>query len=220
MIEIPLGLRHSLETGECVLFLGAGIGWHLLDPNGAPAPVASSLAQELAKQFSLDSQNTTDLAKVAAVVELRKGRAELENFLRKRLGNLEPDANLQWLLSLRWRAIFTTNFDYGIQRAYELIANPVQRPVTITATAEMVSYDARFEVPIYHLHGALFGSTKPQIVITETDYAKFSEHRRMLFELLKKDFATSTILYIGYSNQDPNWNRKSGKHGIYCRTQL
>lgn len=27
----------------------------------------------------------------------------------------------------------------------------------------------------------------------------------MLFELLKKEFATSTILYVGYSNRDPNW---------------
>jgi hypothetical protein len=27
----------------------------------------------------------------------------------------------------------------------------------------------------------------------------------MLFELLKTDFATSTFLYIGYSNRDPNW---------------
>ncbi len=28
----------------------------------------------------------------------------------------------------------------------------------------------------------------------------------MLFELLKLEFATSCILYIGYSNRDPNWN--------------
>jgi hypothetical protein len=27
----------------------------------------------------------------------------------------------------------------------------------------------------------------------------------MLFELLKKEFITSTILYMGYSNRDPNW---------------
>src|SRR5208337_748590 len=26
-----------------------------------------------------------------------------------------------------------------------------------------------------------------------------------LFELLKREFATSTVLYIGYSNRDPNW---------------
>ena len=64
-----------------------------------------------------------------------------------------------------------------------------------------------FEVPIYHLHGALFGLDKPNIIITEDDYAKFSEPRRMLFELLKKEFATSTILYVGYANQDPNWKQ-------------
>jgi tetratricopeptide (TPR) repeat protein len=46
---------------------------------------------------------------------------------------------------------------------------------------------------------------KAQIVVTEDDYVKFRERRRMLFNLLKIEFATSTILYIGYSNQDPNW---------------
>jgi hypothetical protein len=28
----------------------------------------------------------------------------------------------------------------------------------------------------------------------------------MLFAMLKKEFATSTILYIGYRNSDPNWD--------------
>lgn len=37
------------------------------------------------------------------------------------------------------------------------------------------------------------------------DYTRFREHRRMLFELLKNDFATAIILYLGYSNQDFNW---------------
>ncbi len=203
--DLPLPLRHAIESGECVLFVGAGIGKYVSGPKGRQAPDGAVLAKELAEHFSVDAGQDFDLAKIAEVVQIRKGRPELETFLKQRLANLEPDENLRWLFSLRWKAIFTTNYDWVIQRAYELNPNPRQRPVTISATADMVSFDARLDVPIYHLHGILFGCADPAVVITQSDYAKFSEKRRMLFELLKKEFATSTVLYVGYSNRDPNW---------------
>lgn len=205
MVNIPLGLQQALETGQCVLFLGAGVGFNLRDGSGARAPLAGELAEELADHFSIKVDDTNDLSQIATVVELRKGRAELETFIKKRLNDLEPDESFKWLFTLRWRAIFTTNYDNGIQRAYDLLSNPPQRPIVITSTSNLVQYDLRFEVPIYHLHGSLFTAERPHIVVTEEDYAQFREQRRMLFELLKKEFATSTILYIGYSNRDSNW---------------
>lgn len=205
MIEIPLGLRNAIESGECVLFLGAGIGNHLKDKNGNTAPDASTLALELATNFSIDIEESIELSKISELIELRIGRKELEAFLRKRFANLEPDDDLQWLFKLRWRAIYTTNYDNGIQRAYELLKSPPQNPKTIVTSSEYTRVDPIFEVPVYHLHGALYGYSKPNIIITESDYSKFREQRRMLFELLKIEFTASSILYIGYSNSDPNW---------------
>ncbi len=201
---IPLGLKQALESGECVLFIGAGIGRHLADPHGKNAPDAAELAQDLATFFGIASPSK-NLAKVAQIVEGRKGRPALDDYLRKRLAHLEPDNDLRWLFSLRWRAIFTTNYDSGIERAYALNQKPLQKPISVALTSELQSHDPRFEVPIYHLHGALFGS-QSKIVITQNDYAHFRDRRNMLFELLKKEFATSNILYIGYSNLDPNWD--------------
>ena len=45
------------------------------------------------------------------------------------------------------------------------------------------------------------------IIITESDYSRYKQHRKMLFNLLKLEFATSPILYIGYSNRDLNWKK-------------
>ena len=206
MIEIPLGLKQAIESGNTVLFLGAGIGHYLYDQDGNPAPDSAVLTQDLANHFSIDTDGSHDLSKISQIVQLRHGRTELETFLKKKLANLQPDKTLQYLLSLRWRAVYTTNFDTGIERAYELNDNPIQRPVTISITPDIVPYDARFDIPIYHLHGILFSVTEPKIIITGTDYARFLNHRKQLFSILKTDFATSTILYVGYSNQDPNWN--------------
>ena len=166
-MELPVGLKHALEIGECVLFLGAGVGAHLVDKDGNPAPDAADLTTELVAHFDLEVEDYSDLSKIAAYVELIKGRTELSTFLKKRLSNLEPDETFQWLFTLRWRAIFTTNYDYGVQRAYELIAKPKQKPITITATEEIASFDYRFEVPIIHLHGTVFNSPHSKIVITQ-----------------------------------------------------
>ena len=204
-MEIPLGLRTALESGQCVLFIGAGVGDHLIDQDGNPAPKGAELARELAENFNIDSSDVTDLKKISQIVEIRKGRPELDSFLRKKFSDLTPDAHLQLLFKVRWRSIYTTNYDEGIQKDYHINPEPPQQPVTISTTADLKHFDPRFEVPVYHLHGTLFGTEKPYIVITEDDYSVFREKRRMIFELLKASMATSTILYVGYSHNDANW---------------
>ena len=210
-MDLPQPLRHAIEIGECVLFLGAGIGEHLFDVNGSPAPDATDLINALAKHFNVDDTiiRNQGLDKVAEYIELKNGRPELENFIKKQLYDLQPDDTLQWLFTLPWRAIFTTNYDSGIQRAYQLIENPKQNPVTITMASQAIQTDPRIEVPIYHLHGTIFEQPSPKIVITKKDYLHYLEGRKC-FEILRQQFALSTILYIGYSNRDPIGRNTTG----------
>lgn len=203
MNGFPLGLRQVMESGDCVLFIGAGVGGHLRRPDGSPAPDGQQLAKDLCTNLGL-ATGSPDLAKVAELIEIRKGRAALDESVRRSLADLEPDDAFQWLTTFRWRAIFTTNYDRAIERAYNLNPDPPQNPVSISATAELEYTDPRLQVPIFHLHGTLFGPTS-RIVITQTDYARFQEKRKMLWSRLKTEFATSTFLYIGYSSRDPNW---------------
>jgi hypothetical protein len=126
---IPLGLRQALEAGDCVLFVGAGIGSHLFR-DAAPAPDGRTLARELADNFKIDVGASLDLAKVSQIVEIRKGgRTELETFLKKRLCSLQPDVAFRWLCTIPWKAIYTTNYDDGIEEAYSQTAQPAQTPV-------------------------------------------------------------------------------------------
>jgi len=187
-----------------VLFVGAGIGGHL-KMAGVTIPDARTLASDLASEFKIDVGTVTDLAKISQIVEIRKGRTELETYIKKRICNPEPDETLRWISTVRWRAIFTTNYDNGIEQAYAKTASPPQTPVPVAATSELTSFDRRFQVPLYYLHGRLCGPEKPHLIVTENDYAEFRKQRQMMFEVLKMEFASSTFLYIGYSNQDPNW---------------
>jgi len=203
-LTIPLGLKIAIESGNCILFIGAGIGYDMKDSTGNPIPDGGSLAKELANHFKIDT-NSEDLMKVSQIISLRRPRADLDNYLRKRFANIEPGDNVKWLTTNRWKAIYTTNYDFGIERAYEHNSSPLQTPISISATQDLVDFDSNFEVPIIHIHGSLFGASQ-NIVITQDDYTTFRERRRMLFEALKLQFATSTFLYIGYSHRDPNWS--------------
>lgn len=202
-LTIPLGLKSAIESGNCVLFIGAGIGYDMKGSDGNHVPDASALARELVENFKIDT-DSDDLSKISQIIALRRSRDELDAYLRKRLANVEPGENVKWLTTNRWKAIYTTNYDFGIERAYEHNPSPLQTPISVSATQDIVAFDQRFQVPIFHIHGALFG-VHQSIVITQDDYTTFRERRRMLFEALKLQFATSTFLYIGYSHRDPNW---------------
>jgi tetratricopeptide (TPR) repeat protein len=205
-VHLPLGLTSALETANCVLFLGAGIGYHLTDPQGNHAPTADQLANELAQEFGIDTGGSTDLALIAQIVEQRHGRPKLNGFLVQRLSELEPDGELRWLLSLTWKAIYTTNYDSGVERCYALNPDPTQRPVVISSNSEVSPWDPRFDVPIFHLHGSIATDVgNASILITQDDYSRFQTRRRMLFEQFRLEYANTTILYVGYSNRDPNW---------------
>jgi tetratricopeptide (TPR) repeat protein/cold shock CspA family protein len=205
--SLPLGLRQALERGDCVLFLGAGIGGHYRRPGGTAAPDGAKLVEDLISYFKLGIDPKTDLARTAQLVEIRHKRPALDNFIKKALADLEPDDNIKWLTTFRWRAIYTTNYDMGLESAYRLNGNPPQNPIPISVTSDLIYTDTHVDVPIFHLHGTPYNPSPSPMVLTQADYTRYQDHRAMVWNRLKNDGLTSTILYIGYSGRDNNWQQ-------------
>lgn len=206
-MDIPVILKQALETGSCVLFVGAGMGHYMLDDIGQHIPDGNELAKKIINKFNIPNDNVFDLAKISQYVEFKnKGRKELVSFVRECLSIAHPDENMMWIPSVRWKAIFTTNYDNVIQQAYDSYPSPMQNYVTITKSTGIKEYVSQLEVPIFHLHGALFEENSLDIIITQQDYIKFKNQRKMMFDYLKHQMVVSCVLYIGYSNNDPNWN--------------
>lgn len=204
-IDVPLQLRNALLSGKCVLFVGAGIGGCITGPDGQPLPDARALARQMLKDFGLSQFDSDDLASVAQLVEMKRGRKELDAYVSKRFTNSTPDEHVEWIATIPWKAIFTTNYDDGVERAYATNSHIRQTPISVSATSDITDWDRRLHVPVFHLHGLAAAPERSRIIITQDDYLQYSRKKRMLFELLKQEFATSTILYLGYSNRDPNW---------------
>lgn len=206
-MDIPISLRSAIESGNCVLFVGAGSGAYFLDERGNPAPTSGELSDALGAEFGIDIPDAgISLSKISQVVEIRNTRKVLDAFVKSMFMDRSPSDVLDWIPRQRWRSIFTTNYDDAIEQAYKQCASPVQNPLTISLSNEIRDVIPGVDVPVYHIHGYLFSESDPKLILTDDDYAKFRDGRNMIFEILKYRFATSPILYIGYSNQDPNWN--------------
>jgi tetratricopeptide (TPR) repeat protein len=205
-LKLPLGLRQALERGNCVLFIGAGVGSHYKRSNGASAPDGKQLCKDLVDHFKLGiDPSGRALKDIAQLVELRASRAELDSYLKKVFQDLQPDETIQWLTTFRWRAIFTTNYDMGLERAFGLNINPLQNPVSISATSDLEYIDTNVSVPVFHIHGTPYPPSASPMVITQRDYSHYKDGRQQLWNRLKVDCATSTMLYVGYSGYDNNW---------------
>jgi tetratricopeptide (TPR) repeat protein len=206
MINIPLGLKNVINSQNCVLFVGAGIGIHLKNSNGDTAPNGGQLCELMCKNFKIPYENHFSLNQISELVEIDYGRKELESFVSSQLSSLTPDDTFRWISTIRWRSIFTTNYDNCIERAYQLNPSSPQKPITFSITSDTKTINNLIDIPIYHLHGYLFSGEEHNLIITKTDYAKFRKRRRMIFEILKSEIANASILYVGYSHKDPNWD--------------
>ena len=207
-MSISFDLKQALETGNAILFVGAGMGYNMVTSNGDAIPDGAKLAQMIADNFHVPSNGITDLAKITQYVVAQKGgKNELNVFIRQTLDQALPDDAMMWIPTIRWKAIYTTNYDNCIEKAYDQCPNPAQQYIVVTHLSGIGEYHSAFQVPIIHLHGSLFAPTSPEILITQQDYIKYSEKRSSLFSLLKMHMASSCILYTGYSHNDSNFSQ-------------
>ena len=205
-MNIPYDLKQALETGNGVLFVGAGMGYNMIDSEGNHIPDGPKLAEAIARRFALPINGNYDLAKTAEYVVIqKKGRTELDVYIKGILETAYPDDSMKWIPTIKWKAIFTTNYDDCIQKAYDESTNPVQNYVTITHLSGFRDCIDKLQVPIIHLHGSLFDIDSNEIIITQSDYVNYTRRRKSLFEYLKSFMATSCILFTGYSHNDPNF---------------
>lgn len=206
-MDIPIDLKNALEAGDCVLFVGAGMGYNMVDGTNSQIPDGKMLAQLIAEKFSLPKSDEYSLTDVSTFVEIRKnGRRDLINYIRTILQDASPDDYMQWIPAVKWRAIYTTNYDRTIQKAYDNCEKPVQEYTTITHISEYDDFDHNQVVPIIHLHGSLFeGEDINNIIISQNDYINYSKKRKSLFGLLQQCFVKNCVLFTGYSHNDANF---------------
>jgi hypothetical protein len=146
-----------------------------------------------------------DLQETCSILDHRYGRQALVEALRMRIGHLEPTGGLLSLPAFDWAAIYTTNFDEVVEKAYRRAGKPLN---VVRSNMDYGSIETRSGTPLFKLHGCISRDTvdghADRLVLTERDNEESERFRQALFQRLKLDMLTKDCVVIGSSLRDPD----------------
>lgn len=218
-VEVPRALIEQIQTGNCVLFVGAGISLGTHGQRGLPGGV--QLARELARRADFctlgrcwnldedrrscrwDSGCVVSLPTVAQHCVQEWGRRSLVAYVCDRLDApaLKPLQAHRLIAALPFSIIVTTNFD----RLLEEALRDAGKQVTLVVGDAGIPYADVTKTLLVKMHGSV--EQPASLVLTEEDYVRFFARLPALSTMLSGFFATRTLLFVGYSLADPNFRR-------------
>jgi len=112
--------------------------------------------------------------------------------------------------------VITTNFDFLLERAYEASGKPY---LPVVDEDLLPFTQASGETRLIKMHGDL--NHPSLLVLTEDDYDGFSIRRERMFQEITHLLISNTVLFIGYSIDDPDfrqiWNLVKKYFGKFRR---
>lgn len=209
------GLLLAIEQKECTPFLGAGACFGTL-------PLGGQVARQWAEQDGFPFEDKTNLVRVAQYVAVTKGsdvpkRRIIKEFEGKGPPNYDDENEPHRLVAdLRLPLYVTTNYDDFMLRALER-GEPKRTPQRAVCKWHLARQRRKPDEPlpdptpdaplVYHLHGHL--GDRLSMVLTEDDYLEFlmatATEPELIPPLVQAAFATTSLLFLGYSLEDTNF---------------
>ena len=199
--RLPADLVEALVSGNLTIFAGAGVSTE------AAGVFKSTFYQDVACELGLSDVDLTFPELMTRFCARPNGRAQLLLKIRERFDYLKSFPEVYRRASRVHRElatipyvkeIFTTNWDDLFER--ECGATPV-------VTAEDFVFWNLPGRKVYKVHGSInnYGS----LVATDEDYERCYErlHSGLIGSQLKLALATRTVLFIGYSLRDHDFER-------------
>lgn len=210
----PSTLVDRIAADRWVLFIGSGVSASCTNQAGARPPDWRTLLRGLCELITSHDQraigeqliDTGDLLSAADHIRyVLDGESNLAAYGQAiRIAVEGPTADkyspsdlFDALLALDPRTVFTTNYDKLFEQAsmggFRL--HPVR--------SETISDDLRLGEPVFiRLHGST--DAMNDLVLTRSDFAAVTKAGKDVFNALKALSLTSTILFLGYSLDDPD----------------
>ncbi|MDM5431106.1 SIR2 family protein [Bacillus mycoides] len=189
-------IKEASKSNKLVVFVGAGVSAN------SGIPTWGELIAEMSKDLGeFDNKNSTDTyLKIPQFYYNERGEKEyfekLNEVFFSRKYKTNPLHNE--IFKLNPTHIITTNYDTLLEEAaiegghfYHVVKHDLDLP-----------YD-NLNKTIIKMHGDF---ENRNIVLKEDDYLNYSSNFTLIENYLKSLIATNTVLFIGYSVNDPNFN--------------
>ena len=192
---------NDLKNGSAICLLGAGFSLNATDGYGDPVPSTSDLEQEICEMIGISKDEGGSLSDLAEYCQSNPDLgAKFRELLIRRLTMCEATPDQNKVLRAPWRAVFTTNFDDIVERAYP----ELYTVFTPTTTGKRVGPK---KTPLYYMHGRaldiLENEQDPGLVVSESNYLDLKEENSNLYEVfINEVVCASQIYFIGYSLRD------------------
>lgn len=202
--DIKRLIKHIAKE-DVVPFLGSGFSLK----GGAPSvwELKKAIVEDGGPDFAeeIDDLKKISLAELSEKhIEYNGGSRNALLALLKRLFELQPNelSDHDYLRKIpHFKSLYTTNYETFIEKAY-----PVSELLVVNSN-ESYTFVGSKQITLYKIHGDLSTLSSPDsVVISTTDYKEYFKGKRFehLWTQFKTDAGKSTLLFIGYSLEDPN----------------
>ncbi len=200
-MAIPPGLIRHIADGQCTLFVGTEI---LLEASGQRSiPSTAELAGILAEDSGYDEPNRS-LPRVAQYYKMVKGENSLRRVIRDcyDVPAITPFPAHHLITQLPFSVIFTTTYDEFLEEA---LRQASKYPRVIVHNEEIAYGFGQDQVTLIKLFGTI--SQPDSLIVTIDEHLEFSNRLPTVSSFLKARFAASTLMFVGYSLDDMNFQR-------------
>lgn len=186
-------IQKAINSNSIVLFIGAGVSAN------SGVPTWNSLISNMAKELGINKNiQANEYLKIAQYYYYNQSNY-LSKIKQKLNKNWKPNEISKYLFkNFNARHFITTNFDDILEQT----ADEQYLPCTVVSKDIDIPKIGN-NIAIIKMHGDF----NNQIVLKETDYLEYSNNFKLIETFVKSIFATSTVLFVGFSADDPNVNQ-------------
>ena len=202
-MQIEQKIKEAIANNNLVIFAGSGLSTRFNLPNWNK--LVTDVIKEINKEkFSLLIP-VLEMGVMNSIEVLEKIKTEhtlIKTYIKDNFSIKSGDFSTHKnIIKLTSGQIITTNYD----NAFEKASNDTIQPSIYTDPFNINEINKNKKSYIFKLHGSF---TEPSnCIVFEDDYEKLYNHNNGAIEKLKSIFAEKTILFIGFSFNDPDINR-------------
>lgn len=180
-------LIDAIKSKNVVLFLGAGFAYNANHPEGKKPPLGNELANLISKRFLDGKYEDNPLTFVSDLAISETSLFSVQAYISEIFEHFSPNENQSLYFSFPWKAIFTTNYDYIVERSFQSNVNTVQQLSPIFRnTPEQQIFKSPNTVPYYKLHGCIsyINDLNLPLILSTDQYITHKTNRERLFSKL------------------------------------
>ena len=200
--SFPKPLLDDLIAGRWLPIVGAGFSRNAIVPTKKQMPLWPDIGKLIGKELG-DYEPSNPIDAISAFEYEFKRPKLIEKLSELLLVNeARPGETHKSFCQMQFDLVCTTNFDFLLEKQYELIP----RPCTPLIDEDQLSVNlSNAGVALLKLHGDLHHPAR--LIATETDYDLFLNKYPLLATFLANLLITRTAVLVGYSLDDPDFRQ-------------